>query len=72
MQHRTTRAVVCATGLWATLAPAAHSAEPFAPGSPGIGDAYFPLDGNGGYDVEHYLLQVRYEPSSDQLSGVAT
>jgi ABC-type sugar transport system substrate-binding protein len=23
----------------------------FGPGRPGIGDPYFPLDGNGGYDV---------------------
>lgn len=37
-----------------------------------MGDSYFPLDGNGGYDVEHYLLAVRYEPSSDRLNGVAT
>ena len=23
----------------------------FGPGSPGLGDPYFPLDGNGGYDA---------------------
>ena len=44
----------------------------FGPGAPGIGDPYFPLDGNGGYDVKHYGLDVRYEPSTDLLSGVAT
>jgi hypothetical protein len=27
----------------------------FGPGAPGIGDPYFPLAGNGGYDVRHYL-----------------
>ena len=26
------------------------------PGAPGIGDPYYPLDGNGGYDVAHYDL----------------
>jgi len=44
----------------------------FSPGAPGIGDPYFPLDGNGGYDVQHYLLDVRYHPETDFLRGVAT
>jgi aminopeptidase N len=43
-----------------------------SPGAPGIGDPYFPLDGNGGYDVSHYDLDVRYEPATDVLTGVAT
>ena len=42
------------------------------PGAPGIGDPYFPLDGNGGYDVLHYDLDVRYDPATDVLTGVAT
>jgi aminopeptidase N len=29
-----------------------------APGAPGIGDPYFPLLGNGGYDVLHYTLDL--------------
>ena len=44
----------------------------FGPGAPGIGDPYFPLDGNGGYDVAHYDLDIRYEPATDMLRGVAT
>ncbi|MGY2065527.1 M1 family metallopeptidase [Blastococcus sp. SYSU DS0619] len=43
-----------------------------APGAPGIGDPYFPLDGNGGYDVLHYDLDIRYDPATDVLHGVAT
>lgn len=43
-----------------------------APGAPGVGDAYFPLAGNGGYDVRHYGLDIRYEPSSRAFAGVAT
>ncbi|WP_242900941.1 M1 family metallopeptidase [Actinomadura terrae] len=31
-----------------------------APGSPGIGDAYFPNAGNGGYDVAHYDVALTY------------
>jgi aminopeptidase N len=32
------------------------------PGAPGIGDDYFPGSGNGGYDVTHYDLDLRYRP----------
>jgi aminopeptidase N len=39
------------------------------PGAPGIGDPYYPLDGNGGYDVKHYDLAVRYAPATDALAG---
>ena len=41
------------------------------PGSAGIGDSDFPTDGNGGYDVDHYLLKLGYTPSSRNLAGVA-
>ncbi len=42
------------------------------PGSPGIGDSYYPDYGNGGYDVEHYDIRLRYDPATDQLSGTTT
>jgi aminopeptidase N len=42
-----------------------------SPGAPGIGDPYYPLDGNGGYDVQHYDLDLRYDPRTDVLSGSA-
>lgn len=39
-------------------------------GAAGIGDAYFPKDGNGGYDVEHYDVHVeRYDLETTELSG---
>ncbi|MDF2443448.1 MAG: hypothetical protein JWR01_1651, partial [Subtercola sp.] len=44
----------------------------FEPGSAGIGDPYFPLDGNGGYDVSHYDLDLAYDPATHSLSGTAT
>jgi aminopeptidase N len=44
----------------------------FSPGAPGIGDRYYPLDGNGGYDVQNYDLDLTYDPASDELSGTAT
>ena len=33
---------------------------------------YYPLDGNGGYDVRHYDLDLRYDPATDVLGGTAT
>ena len=55
-------------------APAALGAppSPYPAGSSGLGDPYFPLDGNGGYDVQHYDLVLTYDPASDQLTGIAT
>ncbi|MEV4803579.1 M1 family metallopeptidase [Nonomuraea sp. NPDC049421] len=41
-------------------------------GAAGIGDPDFPKDGNGGYDVAHYDLDVTYTPKAKRLDGVAT
>ena len=38
----------------------------------GVGDPYYPTYGNGGYDVDHYDLAVRYDPATDVLQGVTT
>ena len=43
----------------------------FTPGSSGLGDPFFPLGGNGGYDVDHYGLTLAYDPPSNQLTGTA-
>jgi aminopeptidase N len=43
-----------------------------APGAPGVGDSYFPDYGNGGYDVSHYDVRVRYWPQTDRLTGTTT
>ena len=63
---------VVLTLLPAAATPAGAQAGPFRPGAPGIGDPYFPLAGNGGYDVRHYGLEVRYTPATDVLAGTAT
>ncbi|NAS26691.1 M1 family peptidase [Herbidospora sp. NEAU-GS84] len=41
-------------------------------GAAGIGDADFPNDGNGGYDVGHYTLALGYDPATRLLAGTAT
>ncbi|MGA5299050.1 M1 family aminopeptidase [Nucisporomicrobium flavum] len=56
----------------AGAAPAGAAGPPATPGAPGIGDPYFPLAGNGGYDVRHYGLDITYTPETDVLAGVAT
>src|SRR5215213_1726725 len=53
-----------------TAAQGSSSRQP-EPGSSGIGDPYFPLYGNGGYDVRTYRLAVRYNPRTDRISGRA-
>jgi len=42
------------------------------PGSPGAGDVYYPDYGNGGYDVDHYDIRLRYYPDTDRLTGTTT
>jgi aminopeptidase N len=41
-------------------------------GAPGVGDPYFPLEGNGGYDAIHYDVKLSYDPATDRLDGVVT
>src|SRR3954451_21164910 len=65
--------LVVAACLVLAVLPASASANgiTFRPGAPGIGDPYFPLDGNGGYNVSHYDLNVVYDPDTDVLRGLA-
>jgi hypothetical protein len=68
------RALVATTSILAfVLASGPAQAAPVAaapvPGSPGLGDTYFPDYGNGGYDVSHYDVRLRYRPDTDQLTG---
>jgi hypothetical protein len=64
-------AVVLALALLAVAVPAG-AADGFTPGAPGLGDPFFPLAGNGGYDVAHYGLRLSYDPATNHLDGTAT
>ncbi|MFD3497455.1 M1 family metallopeptidase [Streptomyces sp. NPDC058678] len=55
----------------AALLVAAGPASAATAGTTGVGDPYFPLAGNGGYDVGHYDLTLRYDPGSGHLAGKA-
>jgi aminopeptidase N len=65
---RVTTVVLAAGALVGLVAGPALAA---APGAPGAGDPYFPLQGNGGYDVAHYDLTLSFTPATGRLDGVA-
>jgi aminopeptidase N len=79
----TTRAIsrpLLSVALLATLAvgfssvPATGGMRSAAPvdGASGIGDPYWPLDGNGGIDVATYKISNRYALETKRLSGRTT
>ncbi|OLF09959.1 hypothetical protein BU204_32285 [Actinophytocola xanthii] len=56
-------------------APAETTADTTAEttiGAPGLYDPAYPLDGNGGYQVDHYDLRLTYTPATDELRGTTT
>ncbi|HEU4491190.1 MAG TPA: M1 family metallopeptidase [Jiangellales bacterium] len=63
----------------ATAAPGGQPGPRFTAGAAGVGDEYFPFAGNGGYDVQHYDLDITYTPPEPapaplegEFAGVAT
>ena len=72
-QHR----AICAIAALAIAVPLVSAAPSGAgnhsgsPGAPGVGDPYFPLDGDGGYDTRHYDLDLGYNPTTGVLKGRA-
>jgi len=64
--------VLLAGGALTGLVAAPSLAAGAVPGAKGAGDPYFPLQGNGGYDVGHYDLALSFTPSTGRISGVAT
>ena len=41
----------------------------FTPGAAGLGDAYFPLLGNGGYEVEHYDIALDLDVEGGSINS---
>jgi len=87
MQHGTVVRAAClalvALGVAACTSRSGDEAEPPAPpdpttpaeakpGADGIGDPYYPKDGNGGYDVAGYHVSISYDPKSHHLNGDTT
>jgi len=61
--------IVAGAALCMALGPPAAGAQDFTPGADGVGDPYFPQEGNGGYDVQHYDLSFSYDPATDLLEA---
>ena len=65
-------ATTTAMTLCAPLASADDSGQKdgrFTAGAPGVGDRYYPLAGNGGYDVGHYDITGTYDPATNVWSA---
>ncbi|WP_445399636.1 M1 family metallopeptidase [Streptomyces sp. LE64] len=60
--------------LWPADAGGARSAgtETASPGAPGAGDPLFPLDGNGGYRVSRYLVDLDWRAPRTAFPATAT
>ena len=68
-------AIAVVTALMASVPAAAEASGrrgACSSGEPGVGDAYYPTYGNGGYDVASYDLDVAYDPATDRLDGDAS
>jgi aminopeptidase N len=67
-------AAPAATATTTTSTGATSSSAPVRgkPGAGGLGDSYFPGLGNGGYDVDHYTLDLTWRADDGELDGVAT
>ncbi|SED39939.1 Peptidase family M1 [Nocardioides exalbidus] len=61
-----------AVGVAGASATAEAPASAPVDGSSGIGDPYWPLDGNGGIDVSSYRIDNDYALGSKRLSGSTT
>ncbi|MGN6574894.1 MAG: M1 family metallopeptidase [Nocardioides sp.] len=62
-------ATCCGLLLAGAALPSGAVEAPAVAGAAGIGDAYFPTDGNGGYDVSHYDISDSYDVATGQLDG---
>ena len=69
MVRRLAALAVGLTLIAASAAPAAAEPVTFLPGSAGMGDPYYPLQGNGGYDVGHYDLRLRFDPDDHAVDA---
>src|SRR6188472_2382969 len=66
--------LVSAVALALAAPASAHAFDRPSPGAAGLGDRLFPNLGNGGYDVQHYDLDLRYATSapSQSIDGTVT
>jgi aminopeptidase N len=63
-------ALTATAGLLVSAVPAGAAAVRYTPGAAGAGDPYFPDMGNGGYDVAHYDVGIKYDPAGKGIQAV--
>ncbi|GAA0409765.1 M1 family metallopeptidase [Microbispora corallina] len=71
-RERGTAALAAARRTTLRDASRTESKDTFTPGSAGLGDPYFPLAGNGGYDVGHYDIALRFDPRTHRIAATTT
>lgn len=73
-RRRLRRAWVLAAALAVLVAAPVSGAATvrYVVGAAGSGDPFFPLAGNGGYDVNHYSLRLDFDPIANRLTGRTT
>jgi peptidase M1-like protein len=59
-------------GVLLSLVLTSSASAAFEPGSRTLGDPLLPLLGNGGYDVQHYGLNINYDPVANSMTSTAT
>jgi aminopeptidase N len=62
--------MVSSIAVGSGLAAESRRGTPATPGSPDSGDSLFPHQGNGGYDVEHYAITLRWRPTGSITASV--
>ena len=72
--NRSLSAILFTTILVGCMPPAPMTASTPVPvvGSPGMNDPYYPNLGNGGYDVQHYLIALDIDPPNNTIRGSTT
>ena len=75
VRRRMVAIVLLAVALAATACTGGGSggdpdAVRYTPGAAGIGDSFYPTLGNGGYDVQHYRIDLRYNEEGRVGGGV--
>lgn len=72
-KHRRTTALATAVAAGIVLTALSAPAASADPGGAGVGDPYYPEDGNSGYDVTEYDVHLNYDPASPRhLEGDTT
>jgi aminopeptidase N len=62
------RRIILAASLF-ILAFSGVSAQGGEAGAPGIGDPYFPELGNGGYDAQHYTIDLNWDAATNRIDA---